>query len=193
MFPVEYGIASAEQAEKVFSTELSPPIVTDYGPRVGDMGVGDIAWVYNRWNMVHALYNYGRSEQAFELLKKFVAQESGSDCHYQGPEAYTPEGATTSQGLVWSSCRAMRAIYFGLIGLSLEGEGVRFKPKPPSNWPGFTLRNLEVRGGVIDLTVNRGSKAEATCDGKPIVDGLVPNSMLTPGSHKVVLTMATPR
>lgn len=191
VFTVEYGIAPPDRAEKVFQNQLNAPIITDYGPRVGDMGIGDIAWVYNRWDMVHALYNYGHSEDAFTWMKRFVGQEASSACHYQGPEAFTPTGSITSQGLVWSSGRAMRAIYFGLIGLSLEGSGVRFRPRPPAAWPGFQLLNLEVRGATINLTVQRGSQASATFDGQPISDGLVPNSLLTPGSHQLLLTLSS--
>lgn len=189
VFTVQYGIASPAMADKVFQNQLNPPIITDYGPRVGDLGVGDIAWVYNRWNMVHALYNYGRKEEAFRWLKAFADQESNSACHNQGPEAYTPQGAITSQGLVWSSGRAMRAIYFGLVGLNLEGDGVRFRPQPPAAWPAFDLTNLEVRGAIINLRVRRGETDSATFDGQSISDGLVPNSMLTPGAHELVITL----
>ena len=191
VFTVQYGIAPPEQAEKVFQNQLNPPIVTDYGPRTGDMGVGDMVWNYNRWNMVHGLYNYGHAEEAFQWLKRFVGQEAASTCHYQGPEGFTPTGGITTQGLVWGAGRAMRAIYFGLVGLSLEGAGVRFRPQPPGAWSGFQLLNLEVRGAVVNLTVQRGSQAAATFDGQPISEGLVPNSMLTPGAHQLVITLTS--
>lgn len=191
VFTVQYGIASPEQAEKVFGNQLNPPIITDYGPRTGDMGVGDVVWNYNRWNMVHGLYNYGHTEDAFRWMKRFVGQEASSACHYQGPEGFTPTGGITSQGLVWGAGRAMRAVYFGLIGLNLEGGGVRFRPQPPAAWSGFQLLNLEVRGAMIDLTVQRGAQAGATFDGQAISGGLVPNSLLTPGNHQLVITLTS--
>lgn len=194
-FAVEYGIAPPEMAEKVFANQLSAPVLTEYGPRVSDIPTGaasvfeTCAWSYNRWSLNYAMFRYGKTDQAVELMRKWAAQEANSICHYQGSEFWPEEGLPGS-GLVWTCGRAIRAMVFGLAGLRLEGEGVGFDPRLPSAWPGFELRNLEVRGSVLDLTVKRGEQRSVTVNGREQKDGLIPNAMLGKGRrYRVEVTV----
>ncbi|MHB1458990.1 MAG: alpha-L-rhamnosidase-related protein [Armatimonadota bacterium] len=196
-FPVEYGIASPEQAEKTFKTILNPPMMTDAGPIVGytpsEAGPKDVMggiWNYNRWNVVHALYRYGHTEDATKMLEKWVDQESNSLIRYQAVEQWGTPTAITNLGFVWTAGRSMRSILFGLYGLEPISTGLRLTPKLPAEWPQMELRDLYFRKSIFDIIIKRGTSTSLTVDGVAIQGDVVPQSYCDGKRHIVEVVVS---
>lgn len=182
----EQGDVSDARARLIVRTATSPPIMTPDGPLRAEPGkgvaAGDHVWNFMRWKLVLALFRLGETDRALELARRWAQQERA--LRYQAPEGFPTITGTTGKVYTWSAGRALRAIIFGLSGVSLEGDGLHFAPRLPSGWDGFSLENLSVHGARVSLQVRRGP-ARVLVDGDPAAMAFVPYGRLQSGRVKV--------
>ena len=176
VLPLQYEMASPERAETAFATLLHSAMRSENGPLAIEPGYpldgAAHAWTFMRWNLVHALYRYGQTEEATGLLLKWADQEAG--LYYQAPEGFPTITGVTGKGYSWSAGRALRAILFGLFGLGLRANGFTLLPRLPQGWPRMSLSGLSFRGATYDVMVERGAPAGTWLDGEWVRDGLIP-------------------
>ncbi len=176
VLPLEYGFATPELASTSLARLLTPPSMTEWGPLHLDAdhsvpGSG-LVWAFMRWNLVHALFVTGRSDDAITLARKWAGEEAVLG--YCAPEAFTPEGQVTSRGYSWTAGRSVRALLFGLLGLELKAGGLELDPHLPSDWGGFQVEGLELRGVYYDIEVKRANEPGLWLDGMKLPGSLLP-------------------
>jgi hypothetical protein len=189
-----YGCVSDAKARQIVETETKPPIWTPDGPLRAEPGkgvaAGDHVWAFMRWKLLQAMFRLGETDRAVALALRWAEQER--DMLYQAPEGFPTITGTTGKGYTWTACRALRSLTFGLSGLSLDGDGVRFDPSLPTGWKGFSVRNLTVHGARIDLIVTHGEPS-VLVDGQPAQSAFLAYAKLGSGSHKVEVRAAWPK
>lgn len=168
--PLQFGLATAERAELVLTTALSPPVWSEDGPLAVEpaypLAGGAHAWAFMRWNLVHALFHYDRAEPAAELLIRWARQEAG--LHYQAPEGFPTVTGVSGKGYAWTAGRSLRAMLFGLCGIELHADGFTCAPRLPASWAGLTLAGLPFRGATYDVRVERGDMRQLLLDGQEL-------------------------
>jgi glycogen debranching enzyme len=189
VLPVEYGIATERDTERVLRALFDPSSMTAWGPLHMDSahalpGSG-LVWAFQRWNLVHALFESGRTDQALETMLKWIDQESAPEIAYGAPEAFTPDGHVTSLGYSWTAGRAVRAVIFGLYGLELCPKGLALHPHLPSGWKRMSLDKLEVRGTLFDIEVVCGGNPGMSIDGQTVEGNAVPAKYFDAGHHRI--------
>jgi glycosyl hydrolase family 65 len=187
VLPLQYEMASAERAGATFETLLHGPIWDDNGPLAMEPAYpslgGAHSWGFMRWNLVDALFRYGRTEEAGLLLERWAIQEDGS--HFQSPEGFPTVTGVTGLGYVWTAARSLRALLFGLGGIRLTGGGLVLTPRLPAGWGPVRLERLPFRGSTYDITIAHGAVDALDVDGGPVAWGTPINPTGVPGHHVV--------
>ncbi len=195
VLPLQYGMASAERAERTFQTLLSEPLWSEDGPLAIEpaypLAGGAHAWAFTRWNLVHALYRYGATEKATALVCQWADQEAG--LFYQAPEGFPTITGVTGKGYSWTAGRTQRAILCGLFGLDFHHDGFTIAPRLPANWPSMRLRNVPFRGATYDVQIERGDRDEVMLDGIVLATQRIPAPDESGHHHVVVRTSAQPQ
>ncbi|MHB0998306.1 MAG: alpha-L-rhamnosidase-related protein [Armatimonadota bacterium] len=193
VLPVQYGLADKQMADKVFDSLFSPISMTPRGPMHMDSEhqytVSSFAWAFQRWNMVHALFEAGRTDHALEVMSEWISQESKPDIQYGAPEAFREDGSVSSLGYSWTAGRALRSALFGLYGIRLQSDGFAVQPNLPSSWQKMELKNLEIRGTVFDIEIIRSDKQSMAIDGKSISGNTIQEQWFDGHRHTVKLTV----
>lgn len=191
VLPLQYGISTDYIAEKVLKSIFSPESMTKWGPLHMDSKNGitgsQLVWAFQRWNLVHALFETGRTDQALDLMVKWIDQESSFDILYGAPEAFAPDGKVTTLGYSWTAGRAVRAYLFGLFGLQLLPDGFTMHPRMPSAWSNMSLHKLEIRGTLFDIDVKRADAFKVAVDGQEISGSNISRRWFDGKHHKVVI------
>jgi len=98
-----------------------------------------------------------------------------------------PITGITGGGYVWTAGRALRALSFGLFGLSPVEDGLEVEPHLPSAWERMTLAHLPLRGHTLTIEVRAGAKLD-TLNGRPwVAKPVVEASALASGENRLVL------
>lgn len=178
VLPLQYEMATPERAALTFDTLLHGPLWSSDGPLAMEPAYpdpgGPYAWGFLRWNLVDALFRYGRTTEAAELLERWAAHEAG--LHFQAPEGFPTVTGVTGKGYVWTAGRSLRAVLFGLCGIRLRAEGLVLVPQLPDDWGPIRLQQLPFRGATYDITIERGVRRELLVDGV----SLPPETPITP-------------
>lgn len=187
VLPVQYEMASADRAAATFDTLLHGPIWDENGPLAMEPaypGLGGAhSWGFMRWNLVDALFRYGRTEEAASLLERWALQEDG--LHFQAPEGFPTVTGVTGLGYVWTAARSLRAMLFGLAGLRLTAGGLVLEPRLPTGWGPVRLGSLPFRGSTYDITIEHHALRALHLDGTPVSWGTAINPTGEPGHHVV--------
>ena len=187
VLPLQYQMASAERAAVAFDSLLLGPIWDENGPLAMEPAYPDLggahSWGFMRWNLVDALFRYGRRSEAASLLERWAVQEDA--LHFPAPEGFPTVTGVTGHGYVWTAARALRAMLFGLGGVRLTAGGLVLEPQLPAGWGPVRLEQLPFRGSTYDITIEHGAVRALHVDGAPVSWG----SPITPtdvAGHHVV-------
>jgi hypothetical protein len=190
LVPLQFGLAPAERANHVFHTLLSPPLWSDDGPLAVEPAYplqgGAHAWGFTRWNLVHALFRYGRTEPAAELLGRWARHEA--HLHFQAPEGFPTVTGVSGKGYAWTAGRALRAMLFGLCGIELLAHGFMCTPRLPAAWSSLVLERLPFRGATYDIVVERADMRQVVLDGRALAGSFIPSPEDT-GHHTILVTI----
>lgn len=194
VLPLEYGISTDYYTEKVLKSIFSQESMTEWGPLHMDSKHGiegsQLVWAFQRWNLVHALFETDRADQALNLMRKWINQESGNDILYGAPEAYKPEGKITSLGYSWTAGRAVRACLFGLYGFELLPDGFAIHPRMPSGWTHMSLHKLEIRGTLFDIDIKKADTPRVTIDNQELAESIISSKWFDGKHHNIIIECA---
>jgi hypothetical protein len=190
ILPLQYQLATIDHADKTFQTIFSEPQWTEDGMLVSrpdfPMRGGQYVWAFMRWNLIHALFLYNKTEEGLRYLLKWAQDEKR--LHFQAPEGFPTITGVTGKGYSWTSGRMIRAILFGLCGMKLLAEGMAFEPRLPVAWDTVHLKQLPFRGAIYDITIRRGADRGIFVNGARVQDGII---LGEPGmAHQVTIVVS---
>lgn len=175
ILPLQYRLASIEHAEQTFQTIFSEPQWTEDGMLVSSpdfpMRGAQYVWAFMRWNLIHALFAYNKTEEGLRYLVKWAQDEKS--LHFQAPESFPTITGVTGKGYSWTSGRMVRSILFGLCGMKLLANGIAFEPHLPAAWDSVRLKQLPFRGAIYDITICRGTDRGVFLNGAPVQNGII--------------------
>jgi hypothetical protein len=89
-------------------------------------------------------------------------------------------------GQLWHAAGFVSLVFFGLLGMRYDLDGLTFHPAVTPALDGTRLERLRYRGARLDVEIRgHGPRCEVTLDGRP-VDRIAPS---TTGRHAVVVAM----
>lgn len=94
-----------------------------------------------------------------------------------------PDGSARQ---LWSAAGCLALVHYGLFGISLNHDEIRFRPVLPRGLEEVRLVGFSVRDLTLDVTVTRGDTNQCT------VDGVVQDAVPLTGRHTVHLTLSEP-
>ncbi|MFQ3566170.1 MAG: glycosyl hydrolase family 65 protein [Aggregatilineales bacterium] len=192
ILPLQYHLASIEHAEKTFHTIFSEPQWTEEGMLVSSpefpMRGGQYVWAFMRWNLIHALFVYSKTEEGLRYLVKWAQDEK--HLHFQAPEGFPTITGVTGKGYSWTSGRMIRSILFGLCGMKLLAGGMAFEPRLPATWDTVHLKQLPFRGAVYHINIRRDTNQGVFLNGVRVQDGIISGK---PGMTHEVEILVHPR
>lgn len=91
----------------------------------------------------------------------------------------------------WSATAYIRAIIHGLFGLTLHETGISISPCVPEGWNGLSLKNIHIRGCLVDIVLSgSGTKVSSVrINGIEQEDAFIPFEER--GNYKVEITLCS--
>lgn len=185
-----------EQLESPYGVEKLAPSFTAMREDVGRVtqkhpGSAENGAVYNHAAAfyIYALYEAGRPDDAFRLLRKMIPAQNKEDMlrrgqmpifipnYYRGAYRQFPEVAGRSSHLFNTGTTAWvyRCLIDGLFGLRGTAEGLRIEPQLPSDWNEASVSRT-FRGAAFTVKLKRdpeAAKPEVYADGVLVADGVI--------------------
>ena len=175
-FALLFGIADAEQAEAIFRHQyIAPAGIPCLWPTfaryesAGGMSFGrhsGTVWPHIQGFWAHAAALYGKVNLFEHELRK-LAHHACRDLQFA--EIYHPISGEIYGGMQesdqgirewksrswqsWSATGFMRMIFMGLVGMTFEPNGIRFKPLLPEGFKCVRLSRLPYRGMSVDIQI----------------------------------------
>ncbi|MCK4514392.1 MAG: hypothetical protein KAU31_03990, partial [Spirochaetaceae bacterium] len=194
IIPIALDMCPANRAERVLETIQNAEIwLEPYGPRRSDdkhrIAGGDTVWAFMRWTLVAALFRAGHAGRAAELAGQWARDELAEGL--PAPESFpTAITGITGNGYVWTAARAIRALTYGLFGISLRADGFSCKPVLPAGWSYVTLRNFPFRNKTVTIRVERNPNTIARLNGNAKDTPLVLDRELNQhGANELLITI----
>ncbi len=183
-------------------SELNPGYIKGYVPGVRENGG---QYTHSAIWTVMAFAAIGNTERAWELFNMINPVNHGSTP--QGISTYRVEPYVVAAdvygvnphlgrgGWTWytgSSGWMYRLITESLLGLQLEVDKLRFNPRPPKNWPSYTI-HYRFRETLYHILIQNGGDGSTirrmTIDGADQSEHFVP-LVNDQGNHQVVIELA---
>ncbi|MGH3762467.1 MGH1-like glycoside hydrolase domain-containing protein [Actinophytocola sp.] len=194
-----WGVADDERAAAVFRT-VTPtrhglPCLWPRYPLWGPWLLRDEYHYHNGtvWPFVQGYWGWAAAARGFvdvfaaELASLADLAGRAETYHeFYRPDTGRPDGSARQ---LWSAAGYLAMVHYGLFGLRLDGEEVRFRPVVPAGFARMRLSGLTFRGRTLEVTITgSGSRIESfTVDGVSRPDHAVP---ATPaGPHRVDIVL----
>lgn len=186
--------------------QLMAPAYRTFDPVVGrvtsmEPGICENATIYSHCNswMTLALLRTGRTEEAWKLYREATPCYGDSPLKRANPRYvygncfFGPEHRNAPYRMEFNWITGSIAWFFNeelheFLGVQRDFTGLRFAPKLPKDWSGFTMKRTW-RGKTIDVKVVGGGDAVARVelDGRAIEGDFIPETDLRDGSRVVVV------
>lgn len=179
----------AEHIEPMVETKVGPvhqwPPYTKYDPGIGQLSGTPPGYCTNGNVYCHAAafkvaadFDAGRSDKAFETLRKILPAAAKSEPYaqangYVGPTAqrmtrHVSDDPWRSGTVAWDLLNVVDRMF----GFRRTLEGFELKPQLPSGWNEAQI-SRPFRGVVYDIQIRRGAHARIELDGKPVQGGII--------------------
>lgn len=121
------------------------------------------------------------------LVRDLIAQQTRSavlnKTFYEVTDAYTGK-SWRWPGQLWHAAGFVSLVLYGLLGMTYDGGGLRFRPAVSSEFSGVTLAGLQYRDANLNIEVSGcGTRYRTLLDGKDVLS--VPSDVS--GEHDVLL------
>ena len=196
---IQFGIAEPQQARRILrSTPTTPfgfPCLWPQWPEYMNYHTGDAMYHHNGmiWPFVQGYWARSAAQlgdvATFQTeLEKLVKLSRKNDTfqEFYHPEDAQPDG---SPDQLWSASGYLSMILHGLLGISFEEKGIRFKPVVPAQFSQITLQEMQYRQSVLNLNViGHGTRvAGFKLDGNPSNKAFFDASLS--GQHRIEIQM----
>ena len=195
-----YGVADEAKIQTIFAnvyeTTYGIPCQWPQYPEWMDYTSGDADYYHNGcvWPFVQGYWAWAASKEnnadifmnELENLA-WLASQGDTFREFYRPEHGTPDGSVRQ---LWSASGYLSMIYHGLFGMDFEEDCIRFDPLVPAAFGTISLKNVQYRDMVLDITVHGpGTSIENFyLDGESETDPIVPASLT--GSHTVEIYLS---
>lgn len=145
------------------STDWGMRIMSDENPDYGPDGYhyGAVWPLFTGWAAVGE-YRYHRPLAAYQNMREnamlTLDGALGHDTEVLSG-AYFQQHSIASPHQIWSAAMVLSPVLRGMMGLSYDSttQTLTFSPHVPADWHGFTLRNVPIGKGTVDLQYVRES------------------------------------
>ena len=203
-FAILSGICTDEQAKRMLNTchTSKNGLMAVWPPFEGTSSEenparhNNLVWPFINGYFITACTKHGRSDIAAQELQSMarLAVESGEFREIYHPETGEPYGGwqcgqfwNSFPDQTWSATAFIRAIVFGIFGLTLKTDAATFAPCLPNGFGTAKLTGLSLRGLTLDVEIcGSGCRvAEMTVNGEAKTE----ISYEKPGHYDVKITM----
>jgi hypothetical protein len=195
-----WDVADAAQAEAIFRNTyrtryglpcLAPPYLfwrfsygndADYyhNGMVWPFVQGYWAWAAASRGNVHA---FGAELDALTAL----AARDTTFREFYRPDGGVPDGSARQ---LWSAAGYLAMVHYGLCGMRIDADRIRFAPVVPAKFGTIRLSGFTYRDMVLDIEVTGSGTTVTRCtlDGDPLAEQEIPIGLT--GAHKVALAVS---
>ena len=190
-----FGIAEPARAKRIVSTIGQTPFGTPcFSPQIPNVYPyhNNAVWPFVQAYWLWASAMAGNSQAVDHSIAAIYRPAALFATNQENFVAQTGDyhTAMNSPNMLWSIAGNLSVVNRVLMGITLEEEGICFRPCVPSSWAGGkALKNFKYRKAVYDITVQGYGDKVSACyiDGKRQAVATVPASLT--GKHTVRLVM----
>jgi len=195
-----WDVADSAQAEAVFKNTyrtahglpcLAPPYLFwrfSYG-NDADYYHNGMVWPFVQGYWAWAAASRGNAQvfgAELDALTALAARDATFHEFYR-PDGGVPDGSPRQ---LWSAAGYLAMVHYGLCGMRIDADRIRFAPVVPAKFGTIRLRGLRYREMVLDFEISGTGTSVVRCalDGNPLPAPEIPLTLS--GPHTVALTVS---
>ena len=191
-----FGIAEPARARRMVSTIGQTPYGTPcISPQIPNIYPyhNNAIWPFVQAYWMDAAATVGNSQAVEHSIAAIYRPAALFATNQENFVALTGDyhTAMNSPCMLWSIAGSINLVHRVLMGITLEEEGISFRPCVPTVWSGKkVLKNFKYRKAVLDITVQGYGNKVSACylDGRRQAVATLPASLT--GRHSVKIVMA---